>query len=52
MREFLVEITMNKLSFTIEANNDEEAMDMALDRAYEASLHDLLDGAIVKAYDD
>lgn len=49
MRDFYVEITMNKLNFVIEANNDAEAMDMALDKAYDLTPHDLLDGAIVSA---
>lgn len=44
--EFYVEITMNKLNFVIEANNDAEAIDMALDKAHDLTPYDLLDGAI------
>jgi len=50
MNTYTVTISLNELSYQIEAESEDNAIDQALDKAYDEKLIDILDGAIFSAY--
>lgn len=50
MNTYTVTISLNELSYQIEAESEDDAIDQALDKAYDEKLIDILDGAIFSAH--